>query len=184
MNFAEKLLKLFGWTVTNHLSEGMPKKAVMIAAPHTSLLDFVIGFLAYKVLHIKAKYLIKKEAFFFPFAGLLKKLGGIPVDRYSKNSIVEDVIELFNSQDDLIITITPEATRRRVETWKDGYHRIAKGAKVPVAIGYFDFKNKRCGIKQLYDLQGDATFDTLQIMELYRGIEGKHPEKFYLPPEK
>jgi hypothetical protein len=34
-----------------------------------------------------------------------------------------------------------------------------------------------------YHLQGDAKFDTLEIMKLYKDVGAKYPENFYLPPE-
>jgi 1-acyl-sn-glycerol-3-phosphate acyltransferase len=183
MNFATLIFNSFGWKVENSLPNGIPPKAVIIAAPHTSLIDFPIGFLTYKALGVKAHYLIKKEAFFFPFGILLKKWGGIPVDRYRKNTVVEDVVTHFKNSKQFILTVTPEGTRAKAKQWKNGYHRIATAAKVPVIIGFCDFKTKTVGVRAVYELQGDSDFDTLQIQKYYVGMQGRHPELFYLPEE-
>jgi len=188
MSISKSILKIFGWKVENNLGDNLPKKAVIVVAPHTSLFDFPLGFIAYKAMGIDAHFLIKKEAFFFPLNLVLKKWGGIAVDRHNKNTIVEDVIVEFEKNDNFILTITPEATRSKVDKWKDGYYRIAKGANVPIIIGFMDYKSKTIGVKQEYKLLpraigGDSEFDTLQIQKFYIGMEGKHPEKFYLSPE-
>lgn len=182
MSIAERILKILGWKVDNRIGT-LPPKAVIIAAPHTSMLDFVYGYIAFRAMGLHVKFLIKKEAFFFPFGVLLKSLGGIPVDRFSKNTIVEDVVEAFKNSDKMILTITPEATRAKVKRWKNGYHRIAKAANVPVIIGFIDYKIKCAGVIQSYELQGDSNYDTLQIMKYYTEFEGRHADRFYLPPE-
>lgn len=182
MSIAERTLNILGWNFDNRIGE-LPPKAVVIAAPHTSAWDFVYGYLSYRALGLSVKFLIKKEAFFFPFGILLKSLGGIPVDRFSKNTIVDDVVEEFNNSDQMILTITPEGTRSIVKRWKNGYHRIAQAANIPVIIGYIDYKTKCAGFIRCYELQGDSNYDTLQIMKYYTEFEGRHTDRFYLPPE-
>ena len=78
--FARIILKMMGWRITSVIPPDT-KKCVIAVAPHTSYWDFVIGRLAYWVMGIKASFLIKKEAFRFPYRNLLKRMGGIPVDR-------------------------------------------------------------------------------------------------------
>ena len=41
--------------------------------PHTSNWDFILGKMAFISYGVKAKYLIKKEAFFFPFGFFFEK---------------------------------------------------------------------------------------------------------------
>jgi len=182
MKFAEKFLNIFGWKLLNGIGE-IPPKAIMIGAGHTSNFDFLWSSVAYKALGVKAHFLIKKEAFFFPLAGLLRKAGGIPVDRKRKSNIVQDVVNEFNNREKFILSIAPEGTRKPVKTWKEGYHRIAKGANVPILIGVFNYKTKEVGVMRAYHLQGDAKFDTLEIMKIYKDVGAKYPENFYLPPE-
>ncbi len=183
MNQAKGLLKLLGWKVENKMGDKLPKKAVVLSVPHTSLTDFVIGFLAYRNLGLKAYFLIKKEAFFFPLGYFLKKWGGIPVDRKRKSNIVQDIVKEFNNRDEFLFTITPEGTRSKRLKWKEGFHRIAKAANVPIIIGYIDYKTKQIGIETDYHIQGTAEYDTPRIMKYYIGMEGRHPEKFALPDE-
>ncbi len=182
MIFSKLLLGLFGWKGVNEIENELPAKAVVISAPHTSNWDFFIGFFSYRAIGVKAKFLIKEEAFFFPVGSLLRKLGGIPVRR-GKNNVVLDVLKEIKLSDNFLLTITPEGHRKKAKVWKSGYHRIAFKANLPIIIGIVDYKNKVCGLHHVYNLTGDLKEDTLAIQRYYKDIEARHPEKFYLPPE-
>ena len=176
-----RILKLFGWS----LAQGMPdgtKKCVLIVAPHTSNWDFVIGRLCFNVIGLPTRFLIKREAFFWPLGILLRKLGGIPVDRSRKNNIVMEVANLFTQYDELIITITPEGTRKLVKHWKKGFYYIAELANVPIAVAFVDYRKKQAGIAFTFIPTGDYDKDFEQIRALYYDKKAKFPEKFNLSP--
>lgn len=173
------LLKLFGWNIQNVIPSDL-KKAVIIAAPHTSNLDFFIARLAYWAVGVDIKFLIKKEAFAFPFGGLLKWAGGIPVDRSKNNRMVEQVRKMMDEHETFFIMITPEGTRKANPHWKKGFYHIAMAAGVPIAIGYIDYAKKTGGIGQMLTPTGNYDEDFKIIKDFYRDKTGRHPEKFDL----
>ncbi|OQX77182.1 MAG: hypothetical protein B6D61_07580 [Bacteroidetes bacterium 4484_249] len=173
------ILKLIGWKVVGEIPADI-KKCVVISAPHTSNLDFFIGRLAYFSIRLKVKILIKREMFFFPTGGLLKRFGGIPVDRSKRNDAVENVAKLFAQYDSLYITIAPEGTRKLNRHWKKGFYYIALAAKVPIALGFIDYKVKEIGIGKFITPSGNYEEDLKIIEDFYRGIGAKHPELFNL----
>lgn len=168
-----------GWTTFGGPPEGV-KKAVIITAPHTSNLDFFIGRMYAWTRKLPIKTLIKKEAFFWPFGGLLKKTGGIPIDRSKASNSVEMAAEVFNHYDTIYMAITPEGTRKLVKVWKKGFYFIAKKANVPIVLSYLDYKNKIVGIGPVLETSGNIEEDFKKIEDFYRGIQGRHPEKFNL----
>lgn len=174
------ILRLMGWKITSVIPEGT-KKCVIAVAPHTSYWDFVIGRLAYWVMGIKAHFLIKKEAFKFPYKRLLEKMGGIPVDRGRSSKMVDQVVDRFNQSESLIIVITPEGTRKPVRHWKKGFYYIASQAKVPIALGYLDYAKKEGGIGKVIIPDGNIDEQMKEIMDFYREMTPKHPERFYFP---
>ena len=173
------ILKLFGWNTTGILPDGI-HKAVLIVAPHTSYLDFVIGRLTFGASKLKVRVLIKEEAFFFPFGGLLRSLGGVPVARGKKNNMVDKAVEYLNSHDDLVVVITPEGSRKLVKQWKKGFYLIAEKAKVPIALGFIDYKRKIGGVGPLIYPTGDYEKDLAAIQEFYKDMTPRHPELFHL----
>ncbi len=177
MNFSRFILRLFGWKVIGELPKGV-RKAVIIGAPHTSNWDFVIAFFSYKALGFKAITLMKKEMFKFPFGGIMKMLGSMPVDRRPGNTVVDEAIEMMKNADDFIITITPEGTRSKVEEWKSGFYRIAMGAGVPLFLGVANYKDKEAGILGEFKITGDFEKDIVEIKKRYKKEWAKFPEKF------
>jgi 1-acyl-sn-glycerol-3-phosphate acyltransferase len=173
------ILGLFGWKIQNLIPDGT-KKAVIIAAPHTSNLDFFIGRLAYWKVGVDIKFLIKKEAFKFPYGGLLRMSGGIPVDRSRNNKMVEQISEMMNQKDTFFIMITPEGTRKPNPHWKKGFYHIAMATGVPIAIGFLDYARKEGGIGKILYPTGDYDKDIKVIKDFYRDKTGRHPERFAL----
>jgi len=156
----------------------------MIAAPHTSNWDFFYARAAFFLLGIPVKTTIKKEAMFFPMNLVLKFFGVIPIDRNKKNgglsrknSMVDAMVQLFEERDELVIMITPEGTRKYVPRWKTGFYHVAKRANVPIVLGYLDYKKKHAGIGPVVYPGDNIDQDLKTIMDFYRGVTGKYPEK-------
>lgn len=179
---AKFILWLMGWKIVGSIPADI-KKCVILAAPHTSNLDFYIGRLAYWGLGVPVKFLIKKEAFQNPLGGLLKKFGGISVDRAKSNNLVEEVAVLFNEYDVLNVIITPEGTRRLVTNWKRGFYYIAQRAHVPIIMGFIDYKSQRAGFGPVLYPSGDFDKDFALIQDFYKTKSARHPELFNLSPE-
>lgn len=167
-----------GWKPSGKVPEDV-KKVVVITAPHTSMMDFIIGFLFFNSQNRKAYFAIRKEFFFFPLGFLLKAMGAIPVSR-GKTALIDKMVEEFNKRDSMILNITPEGTRKLTKNWKKGFHYIATKAQVPVALGFFDYKNKICGIMDppLFPLSDNAAEDLVKIKKMYDFTSARHPEKF------
>ena len=167
---------LIGWESIGDFN--YPKKCVVIAAPHTSNWDFLIGRCYGYILGIQVKYLIK-SSFFVPVLGALFKWnGGIPVFRNSKSNLVDQIVERFNNTDALILGIAPEGTRSRVEKWKTGFYHIAYKANVPILLLAVDFKHKKIGVINSMKPTGDMDTDMLFIQNQFKNFKGKIPENY------
>ena len=87
---------------------------------------------------------------------------------------------LFKQYDTLNIVITPEGTRKLVKQWKRGFYYIALRAKVPIVMGFLDFKTKELGFGPIIYPSGDYDADWKLIEAFYRGITAKHPDRYNL----
>ncbi|MDD3877556.1 MAG: 1-acyl-sn-glycerol-3-phosphate acyltransferase [Bacteroidales bacterium] len=180
-----KIISLFifrikGWKIKGQIPPDI-KKCVIIQAPHTSFYDFFIGWLASNIIRKKFRFMIKKEAFFFPLAGLLKACGGVPVDRNQPKGTTKMLVDYFKKNEKMYLVITPEGTREYTNNWKKGFYSIALAANVPVLLGYIDYKDKICGLSEniLYP-SGDYDKDFEIITNFYTGRQAKYPEHFNL----
>lgn len=173
--FSMICLKLFGWRVQGKMPD--TKKIVIIAAPHTSNWDLPFTLFVAFVLKIKIFWMGKDTIFKPPFKGICKWLGGIPIDRSRSNSVVTQSIEQFNKKQEFALAIPPSGTRSKVTYWKTGFYHIAMGAKVPIVLGFLDYKRKIGGLGPTIHPTGNLDADMEHIRAFYRGITGKYPEK-------
>jgi 1-acyl-sn-glycerol-3-phosphate acyltransferase len=177
------LLKLFGWRIDDHVPNGV-KKAVVVMGPHTSNWDFVIGKIAFAQYKVNAKFLIKKDLFFFPLGYLLKAMGGIPVDRKKNNNITDQAVKYFKDHEKCFMVFTPEGTRGYQPKWKKGFYYIAEQAHVPIYIGYIDYKRKIGGFHSLFEPTGDVDADIKYLKTVLSQYTGKVPENGIRKPDE
>lgn len=169
-------LRLLGWKVKGTLPD--TPKAVFSAAPHTSNWDFIIAMFSVMAIGVKISYLMKKEAFFWPFKGVFMALGGIPIDRKASDDTVTQIVNWYEKSERLWVVITPEGTRKRVDKWKTGFLRVAEGAMVPVILVAWDYPSKTMVIDQLWRPTGDHAKDAQSIQIYMRNkYAGRYPDK-------
>lgn len=185
---ARLIFFLFGWKLDDHLKADF-KRCVMIAAPHTSNWDFVFARAAFALMNIPIRYTLKKEWTKFPYGIFMNPLGAIAIDRSPRKpgeerlSMTEAMIDLFNKNKELVVLVTPEGTRKLRTKWKTGFYHVAIGAKVPIALGYLDYKNKIAGVGKILYPSGNMQKDMKEIMAFYKDIPPKHPELFSVDVE-
>ena len=175
--FAKLFFAAKGWKIQGSIPPEI-KKCVLVAAPHTSNWDFLYGSCAWILFGLKVKYLIKKEWFRFPFTGLMKSLGGIPVDRNKHTNLIDAMVALVNSRDKIIVLMTPEGTRKKVDHWKQGFYHLALKANIPIVLGRLDYGTKIAFIGQSFMPTGNIEKDFEIIREFYKGVVGRVPENF------
>ncbi|WP_445747443.1 1-acyl-sn-glycerol-3-phosphate acyltransferase [Polaribacter sp.] len=166
---------ILGWKMDTNFPTHL-KKYVVIAAPHTSWVDFPIAILARMSSGIMINYIGKDSLFKGPFGFFFRALGGTPVDRSKNNKLVDAIIDIFNSKEEFRLGLSPEGTRKKVTEWKTGFYYIAKGAKVPIVMATLDFGNKRIKISEPYYTTDNMQKDFEVFKEFYRDVKGKNPE--------
>ncbi len=161
-----------GWRFEGQIPNEVTQ-AVVIAAPHTSNWDLPYALLAAFALGRKVHWLGKAQIFRFPFRGLMRWLGGIPVDRSRSNNLVDAAVQCFRqSQTPLLLIVPPEGTRSAVRQWKTGFYYIALGAGVPVIMAYMDHGTRQCGASHVLQPSGDIEADMATIRNFYAPFRG------------
>ena len=168
--------RLLGWKLTGFKNFDSVKKAVLIAAPHTSWHDFYIGVLLRSALKLEAHF-VGKAALFNPLTGwFFRALGGAPVRRNANEKQVDAIARLFEDRAVFRMLLAPEGTRKKVETWRTGFYFIAKTANVPVIMLSFDFENKENKFSEPFYPTDDMEADFKFMRAFFEGIKGKIPE--------
>ncbi|MBE0482739.1 MAG: lysophospholipid acyltransferase family protein [Bacterioplanes sp.] len=173
------ILSLFGWKVTGPLPN-VPK-AVMIGGPHTSNWDGVVTLSAMAMLRLDARVMIKDSAFVGPLGSLLRWFGAMPIDRNSARDVVQQTVDQLNAHEQFMVIVSPEGTRDGASQWKSGFWRIASAAGVPIIVATADHKKKEVSFPGLVMPSEDMDADMKQVLEFYRGVEPRHPERLSAP---
>lgn len=168
--------RLLGWKTV--ITVPFYEKCVICAAPHTSNWDLLIGKLFYGSLGRRASFLMKKEWFFFPLNLVFKAMGGIPVNRGKKNSLVDQMARRFASCSRFNLAITPEGTRKANPEWKKGFYYIALQAQVPIMLFGIDYPSKTITCTKALVPTGDIEKDMREIKRYFMQFTGRHPEYF------
>ena len=173
-------LKIIGWRIKGSFPKDL-KKCVIIAAPHTSMTDFLIGRAAFYMFGVKKiNFLIKKEMFRFPLGGIIRAMGALPVDRSKSSNMLLSMTKMFREKEKVLLIITPEGTRKYSENWKRGFYHIAENAGVPIVLSYVNYGLKEGGIGPIIYPTGNYDEDLKVIQEFYKDKIAKYPENFNL----
>jgi 1-acyl-sn-glycerol-3-phosphate acyltransferase len=167
-------LKVTGWRVEGAMPPNTAK-SVLIAAPHTSNWDLPYTLMVCFVLRLTPYWIGKASIFRAPFGGVMRWLGGIPVDRSKSNNLVAASAEAIRAADfSLQLIVPPQGTRSETRQWKTGFYYIAQAAQVPIVLAYMDYANKRSGLGPMFVPTGDLAADMAAIQAFYAPFKGKN----------
>lgn len=169
---ASAVLRLSGWTPVGEV----PRTGVLVGAPHTSNWDFVMMLLIMWRGGVNPRVLVKKELFRGPLGWLLPRLGALPLDRANPGSVVRDLVREARSGEPFLLILAAEGTRKKADYWKSGFWRIARSAKLPIALAFIDGPSRTAGFGPTMTATADVVADMDRIREFYKDKRGIHAE--------
>lgn len=176
--FSLVFLRLTGWRIEGALPANA-HKAVLIAAPHTSNWDLPYTLMVAFALRLNVYWMGKQSIFKPPFRGVMRWLGGIPVNReQSTNLVAASVAAIQEADGPLHLIVPPEGTRSKTRYWKTGFYHIAVGAQVPIVMAYMDYHDKRSGLGPVFVPTGNVDADMATIKAFYAPFKGKNATQF------
>jgi 1-acyl-sn-glycerol-3-phosphate acyltransferase len=170
---AKLLFRVSGWKIEGTVHQ--PPRFVIIAAPHTSNWDAVILVTAAYIFKLKLSWFLKDAAFFWPLGPIVRFFGGVPIDRSARRNVVAQAIDQFAERERFILAVPPEGTRKHSTHWKTGFYHIAVGARVPIVLGYIDYRRKVAGLGPSITPSGDIDADFKVFAEFYSHVTPKFP---------
>lgn len=159
-------------------TEPMPPKCVIIAAPHTTNWDFPIMLALAKVSGVKVSWLGKRTLFNGPMGSIMRRLGGVAVDREAAGGMVASLAAEFDQHEQLAVVVPAEGTRSKTDYWKSGFYRIAEQANVPIVLAFVDTSTRTGGFGPAIEVTGDVAADMDKMREFYEGKTGLKAGRF------
>ena len=172
------IAKAFLWATGWRIESDHPqvRKAVVIAAPHTSVWDAIYMIAVAWGMRIPMSWMVKNTVFKWPFGPILRWLRAVPIDRRARHDTVEQIKQWFDAADHAWLAIAPSGTRSKRDHWKSGFYHMSRAADVPILLGYLDYSRKCGGIGGIVHPTGDAGVDMDKVRAYYAPIRGYRPE--------
>ena len=167
-------LTITGWKFKGDIPRS--DRIILVAGPHTSNWDFLLALAFIFGLNLNVFWIGKHTLFKNGFSKIMRKLGGIPVDRASPELLMNEVSHIVKKQQGVIIAISPEGTRKKVERLKSGFLRIAKTTNSQILLAGIDFESKLIHLGKLFEPSGNTESDLLNVHNYFRQFKGKRPE--------
>ena len=171
-------LRLTGWTIEGSLP-AHAAKSVLIAAPHTSNWDLPYTLMLAFSLRLRVYWMGKQSLFRAPFGGVMRWLGGIPVNREQSSNLVASSAQAMRAaKGPMQLIVPPEGTRGKTRHWKTGFYFIAQEAGVPIVLAFVDYGRKVGGLGPVFEPTGDLERDMADVKAFYAPIKCKNADQF------
>lgn len=170
------MLSAIRWQIKGNVHNA--PKFVMVLAPHTSLWDFYVGLAGKLAVGLHSSWLVSAAYTWWPLGVFLRRLGGIPIYRNGSHNLVSQLVESFNENDRMMVTLFPEGTRKKVGKWKTGFWYIASQAGIPIQLVSIDYEKRIAECGPVIEPSNNIEADMKKIQEYYKEVQAKHPDKF------
>jgi 1-acyl-sn-glycerol-3-phosphate acyltransferase len=174
---ARTIVRLAGYRMVGEV----PPSGILVGAPHTSNWDFITMLLVMWHDGAHPRVLVKKQLFKGPLGWLLRRFGGVPLDRGNPGSVVGDLVREAGSGEPFRLIIAAEGTRKKAEYWKSGFRRLAQQTGLPITLAFFDPPTKTMGFGPTFHVTDDVRADMDRIRAFFADKHGIRPENATVP---
>lgn len=157
------------------------RKLVIVGAPHTSNWDFLVFLGTLHARGRRARFIGKRSLFRWPLGGLMRALGGVPVDRTARQDLVGQIVEQVHANDDFLLIVAAEGTRARNTHWHTGFYQIALRAGIPIVCAGPDYPARRGVFGPTIEPTGDFERDMAPAFAFFRTLKPRHPDRVAFP---
>ena len=178
--FAAWVLTKRGWRVEGELIN--QKKAILAVAPHTSNWDFFIGLFVVFSFKLNINFFGKHTIFTPPLGAIVKRLGGIPIERSKAHGVVTSIANKIKEADQLILALAPEGTRSPIYPWKTGFMHIAREAEIPIQVIGLDYARKMIVLGPIIQKVTNIDEQMQTIYAFYDTVCAKYPKNCITKP--
>ncbi|MEZ4695843.1 MAG: 1-acyl-sn-glycerol-3-phosphate acyltransferase [Rhodothermales bacterium] len=165
-HFARLMLARFGWVIETPYPD--VKRSVVVIAPHTSNWDFIVGVGVALALDIRPAFIGKHTLFRWPLGTLMRRLGGIPVNRKKTEGLVPRVAARIRAREEIVLAIAPEGTRKGASRWRTGFYHIAAQSGIPIVPCLLSLKDRTVQFGAPLLPGADPASDLAQIAAFYQ----------------
>jgi len=187
-SFFKYILFYFNYKVDNNINEiieNLPNKVIFISS-HTSIYDFIVGMcFYYAYFHYKYSiYILMKKEFEKYLKNIMylfdRKIKLISVKPVQNSGLTQQIIEnIRDSNDNFLMFIAPEGTRKCTDTLRSGYWVISKELNIPVVYIGIDFALKTITIENKRNVMENWENEQLEFIKTCKKYIPMYPDRCY-----
>jgi 1-acyl-sn-glycerol-3-phosphate acyltransferase len=176
-NLARLILRLARWKTVGEV----PRKGILVGAPHTSNWDWVLTMLLAWDNDVQIRLLVKDAFFKGPLAPIMRASGAVELDRSNPGATIRALIADAATDETFLLGIAAEGTRSKGDYWKSGFYRISQQTGLPVTLAFLDAPTRTVGWGPTFELTGDVSADMDRIRAFYADKRGIKPGAATVP---
>ena len=176
-NLARGLLRLARWKTVGTV----PRKGILVGAPHTSNWDWVLTMLLAWDYNIQIRLLVKESFFKGPLAPFMRWTGAVALDRANPGETIRTLLAEAKTDEAFLLGIAAEGTRSKGEYWKSGFYRISQQTGLPITLAFLDAPSRTVGWGPTFAPTGDVKADMDRIREFFADVRGIKPDQATTP---
>ena len=174
---ADLVLRVIRWQAVGEV----PRKGILVGAPHTSNWDWVLTQLLAWHSGVKIRLLVKDSLFKGPLGWILRASGAVELDRENPGATIRQLLADAETDESFLLGIAAEGTRSKGEYWKSGFYRISQQTGLPITLAFLDGPSRTVGWGPTFALTGDVVADMDRIREFFADKRGFKPELITVP---
>jgi 1-acyl-sn-glycerol-3-phosphate acyltransferase len=174
---SRSIVRLAGYRMVGEV----PESGILVGAPHTSNWDFITMLLVMWHDGAHPRVLVKQQLFRGPVGWLLRRFGGVPLDRDNPAGVVGDLVREAANGEPFRLIIAAEGTRTKGDFWKSGFLRISRDTGLPITLAFFDPPTRTMGFGPTFHPSDDVSADMDLIRAFYADKHGIRPKNATVP---
>jgi 1-acyl-sn-glycerol-3-phosphate acyltransferase len=174
---ARGILRLTRW----HTVGSVPRRGILVGAPHTSNWDWVLTMLLAWDSRVTIRLLVKDSFFKGPVGWFMRRTGAVELDRTNPAATIRALLADAESDEAFLLGIAAEGTRSKGDYWKSGFHRISRQTGIPITLAFLDAPSRTVGWGPTFAPSDDIRADMDRIRAFYADKTGIRPELATVP---
>jgi len=171
-----KWFKRKKWTFSGHIPKRL-RKVILVGGPFTSREDVVIAVATLELSKFKAKILVNRNWFRFPWTFFLNSVSTLPYLPEDEKALETLLVNKFTNRKSYAVLLSPEGSLERNDNWNTGFYNAALRFKIPVCVVTIDHRLKDVKFHSWFEVTGDKEKDMEFMRHFLAASPAKYPEK-------
>lgn len=163
--FAAFILRKLGWKIV--LNRPPSPNFVVIAAPHTSLIDVLLTGLYLLAINGRCHWPGPSLLFGKPFRRVVASHGEYTMEIAEGRGHTNRLVNKLRTEENFHLMLVPEGTFFYVPRWHSGFYHIAREANVPLVLAFTDYRRREIGLGDWFYPGADKDAVIARLQDFY-----------------